>query len=180
MARPPLRVFVLTLTLAILAASPAAAQSVQSELALDVRAVGEKYVALARAMPAESYDWRPAEGIRSVGEVFTHIASANLGLPMRFMEVRPPSVTSMEQIMNAEAEVTDKDEIVAMLDMAFEHLARTLEGLSDEQLATPVNVFGRDTNWTGAALLLVTHSHEHLGQAIAYARVNGVTPPWSM
>jgi uncharacterized damage-inducible protein DinB len=143
-------------------------------------AVGEKYVALAKAMPADSYDWRPADGVRSVGEVFTHIAAANLGLPMRFMQVAPPSGMAMETIMNAEAEVTDKDEIVAMLETAFEHLAGTLEGLSDEQLGTAVNVFGRDTNWSGAALLLVTHSHEHLGQAIAYARSNGVTPPWSM
>jgi uncharacterized damage-inducible protein DinB len=164
----------------VLAALPASAQSLQSELALDVRAVGEKYVALARAMPADSYDWRPSEGVRSVGEVFTHVAGANLGLPMQFMGVMPPEGMTRERLMNMESQVTDKDEIIAALETAFEHLATTLEGLSDEQLGTAVNVFGRDTNWTGAALLLVTHSHEHLGQAIAYARSNGVTPPWSM
>lgn len=164
----------------VAAALPAAAQTLAEELAFDVRAVGEKYVALAEAMPAGSYDWRPEEGVRSVGEVFTHISAANLGLPAQLMNVMPPEGMSREMIMNAEAQVTDKDEIVAMLETAFEHLATTLEGLSEEQLATPVNVFGRDTNWMGAALLLVTHSHEHLGQAIAYARMNGVTPPWSM
>jgi uncharacterized damage-inducible protein DinB len=28
-------------------------------------------------------------------------------------------------------------------------------------------------------MALVSHEHEHLGQMIAYARSNGVTPPWS-
>jgi uncharacterized damage-inducible protein DinB len=27
--------------------------------------------------------------------------------------------------------------------------------------------------------LLATHNHEHLGQMIAYARMNGIAPPWS-
>ena len=58
-------------------------------------------------------------------------------------------------------------------------MASAIEGLSDEQLMQSVNVFGRQTNWMGAVLLLQTHSHEHLGQAIAYARSNGVVPPWS-
>jgi uncharacterized damage-inducible protein DinB len=135
------------------------AQTLQSEMALDMRAVGEKYVSLAEAMPASAYAWRPAEGVRSVSEVFMHISAANMGLPASFMGVAPPEGYAQRA--------------------AFEHLASTLEGLTDEQLHAPVNVFGRDTNGIGAVLLLVTHSHEHLGQAIAYARSNGVTPPWS-
>lgn len=164
------------LTLAL--AAPVAGQSLQSEMAMDVRAVGEKYVSLAQAMPASTYDWRPEEGVRSVSEVFMHISAANMGLPANFMGVTPPEGYATEWFGTAE-QISDKDAIVGHLRTAFEHLASTLEGLSDEQLQTPVSVFGRDTNWTGAALLLVTHSHEHLGQVIAYARSNGVTPPWS-
>ena len=167
------------LALAALVASPAAAQTFQSEVALDVRAVGEKYVALAQAMPADAYDWRPMEGVRSVSEVFMHISAANLGLPMNFMSVMPPEGYAQEWFGGAE-QITDKDEIVGHLETAFEHMAAAIEGLTDEQLMTPVNVFGRDTNWMGAVLLLQTHAHEHLGQAIAYARSNGVVPPWSM
>jgi len=33
----------------------------------------------------------------------------------------------------------------------------------------------RRAMWIGAT----THLHEHLGQLIAYARSNGVVPPWS-
>lgn len=163
---------------AALTAAPAAGQTFQSEVAFDLRAVGDKYVALAEAMPVATYDWRPGEGVRSVSEVFMHIAAANLGLPMNFMQVTPPPGYAQDWFGTAE-EISDKESVVAHLGVAFEHLAATIEGLTDAQLAQPVNVFGRDTNWMGAVLLLQTHSHEHLGQAIAYARTNGVTPPWS-
>lgn len=166
------------LALATAVAVPASAQSFQSEVALDVRAVGAKYVSLAQAMPADAYDWRPGEGVRSVGEVFMHIASANMGLPFRFMQVPPPAGYPQDWFGTAE-QISDKDAIVGHLETAFEHMASAIEGLSDEQLMQSVNVFGRDTNWMGAVLLLQTHSHEHLGQAIAYARSNGVVPPWS-
>ncbi|UCC26764.1 MAG: DinB family protein [Gemmatimonadales bacterium] len=170
----PLLVPALALSMAL----PAQAQTLPSEMALDMRAVGEKYVSLAEAMPASAFGWRPAEGVRSVSEVFMHVAAANMGLPASFMGVAPPEGYAQDWFGSAE-QITDKAEVVRHLRAAFAHLSSTLEGLTDEQLETPVNVFGRDTNWTGAALLLVTHSHEHLGQAIAYARSNGVTPPWS-
>ena len=164
--------------LALAIAAPASSQSLQSEVALDVRAVGQKFVALAQAMPADAYAWRPEDGVRSVGEVYMHIAAANLGLPMQFMQVAPPAGYPQEWFGTAE-QVSDKGAVVAHLGTAFEHMADAIEVLTDEQLLQPVNVFGRDTNWIGAVLLLQTHSHEHLGQSIAYARSNGVTPPWS-
>ena len=161
-----------------LLALPAGAQTLQSEMATDVRAVGEKFVSLAEAMPQSSYDWRPAEGVRSVSEVFMHIAAANMGLPANFMDVTPPDGYAQDWFRGAE-QISDKADVVRHLRTSFDHLAATLEGLTDEQLEQSINVFGRDTNWLGAALLTETHTHEHLGQAIAYARVNGVTPPWS-
>ncbi|MBT8336739.1 MAG: DinB family protein [Gemmatimonadetes bacterium] len=167
------------LTLSVLFAAPAAAQSFQEEVAIDLRAVGEKYVSLAQAMPVDAYDWRPGEGVRSVSEVFMHIAAANMGLPANFMQVMPPAGYAQDWFGSAE-QIADKAEIVGHLETAFEHVAAAIEGLTDEQLTTSVNVFGRETTWLGAVLLIQTHSHEHLGQAIAYARTNGVVPPWSM
>jgi uncharacterized damage-inducible protein DinB len=179
MKRAQLRTTLLAIAALAFLAVPAASQTLQSEMALDVRAVGEKYVALAEAMPESAYDWRPQEGVRSVSEVFMHVAAANMGLPANFMGVTPPAGYSMEWFGGAER-ITDKAEVVRHLRTAFEHLAEALEGLSDEQLQQAVTVFGRETNWIGAAMLTQTHTHEHLGQTIAYARVNGVTPPWSM
>jgi uncharacterized damage-inducible protein DinB len=167
-----------TLAVAALAAAPAAGQSYQAQVANDVRAVGQKFVSLAQAMPAEDYGWRPEEGVRSVSEVYMHIAGANMGLPFNFMQVAPPEGYTQDWFGSAE-QITDKDEVVRHLQTAFDHMADVIEGLTDEQLMQPVNVFGNDTNWMGAVMLLQTHAHEHLGQSIAYARTNGVTPPWS-
>jgi uncharacterized damage-inducible protein DinB len=163
--------------LAVLAV-PATAQTLQSEMATDVRGVGEKFVSLAEAMPESAYGWRPADGVRSVSEVYMHIASANMGLPANFMGVTPPAGYTQDWFGGAE-QITDKAEVVRHLRTSFDHLASTLEGLTDDQLEQAVNVFGRQTNWLGAAMLIQTHTHEHLGQSIAYARMNGVTPPWS-
>jgi hypothetical protein len=41
-------------------------------------------------------------------------------------------------------------------------------------------MFGNDTTERGAFLSALTHLHEHLGQSVAYARMNGVVPPWSV
>ena len=54
-----------------------------------------------------------------------------------------------------------------------------LAGLSDADLKAPVKIFGMDSTKQGAAMMLLSDQHEHLGQSIAYARSNGVVPPWS-
>lgn len=165
------------LSLALLT-PPLAGQTFQSEVAADLRTVAEKYVSLARAIPEADYDWRPGDGVRSVSEVFMHVSAANLGLPNMLMGVAPPEGYGQAWFGTAE-EVTDKDEVVRHLRASFDHLIGVVEGLDDAQLQRSVTVFGRDTNGMGAAMLLQTHTHEHLGQAIAYARTNGIVPPWS-
>jgi hypothetical protein len=42
-----------------------------------------------------------------------------------------------------------------------------------------VSMFGQSFTGQQAWLLATVHLHEHLGQGIAYARVNGIVPPWS-
>ena len=43
----------------------------------------------------------------------------------------------------------------------------------------PLPKLGPDANYGDVVYILVTHAHEHLGQSIAYARVNGIVPPWT-
>jgi hypothetical protein len=47
------------------------------------------------------------------------------------------------------------------------------------ELEKPVKMFGTQTTERGVLLTTISHLHEHLGQSIAYARTNGVAPPWS-
>ena len=153
-------------------------QALQSEMAADLAAVGEKYVSLAKAVPASAYDWRPGEGVRSIQELYMHVAGAGFGLPTM---VGYDAVTGVPSAWTSNPDsVTDKDEIVRALTASFANLQKILAATPDADLDNMVMMFGGERTLRSALSLIQTHAHEHLGQSIAYARTNGVTPPWSM
>lgn len=133
-----------------------------SQVALDdLRDLRGKFVGLAQALPSEHYSWRPTEEARSVSELFTHVASAtyfhvaHLGSPI------PPG--SFKGHPNLE-KLTSKPDVIAVLKAALDHAERHLVDRGPEPLA--------------GSFSMLTHLHEHLGQAIAYARSVGIAPPW--
>lgn len=153
------------------AQAPAAASDFRADFLRDVEQAEKKFTSLAEAMPAEKYSWRPAEGVRSVSEVFVHVAGANAGL-LRFAGVQPPAGFARD----AEKTVTAKPKVEEMLKQSFEHLR---QAAADADLNKQVKFFGRTSTVQELLIFIGNHMHEHLGQSIAYARVNGVVPPWS-
>ena len=145
----------------------------RAEMLAGLDDAGKKVIELAEAVPQEKYAWRPGEGVRSMSEVFMHIAGGNYYLPT-FLGMQAPA--DMTQEMEKE---TDKAKVVAALKKSYEHARKAIESVPDAELEKKVNLFGRDTTARATLMVLVNHSHEHLGQAIAYARMNGVVPPWS-
>jgi uncharacterized damage-inducible protein DinB len=151
-------------------------EGLRAELIQDLDAVAQKYLALADATTAH-YDWRPGEGVRSVGELLAHVAAGNFMIG-NLAGMHLPDGMTMDDV-RAMGQLADAAEIRAALEHSFRHAAHGIADTSDDALDEPVTLFGRETTRRGAYLLLVTHAHEHLGQAIAYARSNGVVPPWS-
>ncbi|HEX9614551.1 MAG TPA: DinB family protein [Bacteroidota bacterium] len=135
----------------------------------------KKLVGLAEAMPQEKYSWRPLEGVRSVSEVYMHVVTANFGIP-GMIGIDPP----MKLDRDMAVKITDKAEVVSMLKKSFAHLKDVIGKITDEDLDKATKMFGQESTYRNVLLLLTTHAHEHLGQSIAYARSNGVTPPWSV
>ncbi len=135
----------------------------------------EKFVGLAKATPAEAYEWRPSQGVRSVSEVFLHVAAVNYGLT-RVFGVAPPEGFNFRGF---EKSTTDRERIVAELERSFEHFEKAIAGLPASSAQKPVKMFGRDTTMRGAMWTALEHLSEHLGQAIAYARSTDVVPPWT-
>lgn len=137
--------------------------------------VEKKLVGLAEAMPDEKYSWRPEKGVRSVSEVLMHEAGANVFF-MTFVGVKPPAGFDPQ----GEKTVTEKSKVIAALKASFAHVKTAVAGLTDEDLqkTTKLMQYGTQTYQT-VLFTFCDHMHEHLGQLIAYARVNGVTPPWS-
>lgn len=159
------------------------AQTTMGVLLEDVREVKQKLLGLADAMPAESYDWRPGEGVRSVGEVFRHVTADNYLIPA-FVGVAVPEdvpirADDYSTVQAFESEDTDKEGMAQALERSFEHLERAMEAASEGDLDAKVRFFGQERTARSVWVLTTTHLHEHLGQAIAYARTNDVVPPWS-
>ena len=129
---------------------------------------------LAAAVPAEKYSWRPGEGVRSVSEVYLHVIGANYFF-MTFVGVKPP----MKMDPDMEKSNADKAEIAGKFKASFDHFRNTIIGLSDASLDKSTMMFGMTTTYRNVLVTAIAHLHEHLGQSIAYARVNGVVPPWT-
>jgi uncharacterized damage-inducible protein DinB len=155
-------------------AREAPASGFRSEFLVQLDDVEKKLVALAGAIPVESYTWRPGEGVRSTSEVFLHVAGGNYFLPT-FLGLQPPVSWTPE--MEKE---TDKAKVLAALEESLAYLRRVVTEIPDADLDRAVQFFGRDSTVRGVLFLAANHLHEHLGQLIAYARVNGVVPPWSV
>ncbi len=167
--------------LAVLFAGSAQAQ-IMGSFHSDVNEVQSKVLQLANAMPEAAYDWRPGPGVRSVREVFLHLASDNYLIPVFMGKPAPPASGITEDYATAtkfEKQSLTKAQVVAALTASFTHVHQGMALTTDANLAEPVKLFGQDFNRGKAMVLLVTHLHEHLGQLIAYARVNKVVPPWS-
>jgi uncharacterized damage-inducible protein DinB len=135
----------------------------------------QRYTRLAEAMPAEKYTWRPGEGVRSVGEVFTHITGANYGVA-RALGTALPSGVDPKAIQALSA---DKPKVLQALKESFAHLRSATLALNDGDEDKPQKMFGRQSTLRGSFTMIIGHFGEHLGQSIAYARVNGVVPPWT-
>jgi uncharacterized damage-inducible protein DinB len=165
-----------TLALGLATTLPLAAQGVRAELQAAIDDAATKIVALAEAMPADKYSWRPSAGVRSVSEVLMHVAGGNNGIPGMAGVQRKPA-TALPR--NAETSITDKAAVIAAVKASYDYLKLAVADVPDAQLGDAVNLFGQQSTKRGVLILLATHNHEHLGQLIAYARSNNITPPWS-
>jgi uncharacterized damage-inducible protein DinB len=159
----------------VMKAAPVAPAGFRADYIAEVEKVGKKLVDLAEAMPADKYSWRPAAGVRSVGEVYMHVVASNstilsfLGLP------RMDGIS-----LDSEKTVTEKAQIVPLLKKSIENARAAGANITEADLDKKAKTSsGREMTERQVLLLVITHMHEHLGQSIAYARMNGVTPPWS-
>jgi uncharacterized damage-inducible protein DinB len=145
---------------------------VRAELLHDLDDMQKKILSLAMAVPAEKYSWRPVRGVRSVSEVYMHIAGGNYALVSFVGDKTMVDTRSFERI-------TDKTRVLEELRRSFDYMRDSILGTSDADLDKPIRMFGNDSTERAAFMMALNHLHEHLGQSVAYARMNGVVPPWS-
>jgi uncharacterized damage-inducible protein DinB len=137
--------------------------------------VSRQLIALAEAIPADKYSWRPAPGVRSVSEVLVHIAQANFIL----LSVTGPPMPSDMESDHLEKTLTSKPIIIADLKRSLEAVKQARARLKSGDLERKVTIEGKTVPVEGMYLRILVHDNEHMGQLVAYARVNGIVPPWS-
>ena len=142
----------------------------QGAFGKDAGTLSDKFTGLARVMSGK-YDWKPGQGVRSVSDVFNLIVREN-GMLAGVLSGTPNTGAKP-------APITDPEKMQEALKASYVDLQKAITGLSDNDLQAPVKLFGRDMTKQAALMLLLEDQHEHLGQSIAYARTNGVVPPWS-
>jgi len=155
--------------------------SAGADLNLPLHDLEDHILALAKAVPEEKYSWRPGAGVRSFQEVFLHIAYGNRLL--LDIALTSPDADSLkkrigEQIKSETAPAT-KDKVIAALAESFAAIHQAIDRARPASLAHSVDFFGTPATTNGVLINLETHMAEHLGQAIAYSRMNGIVPPWS-
>ena len=136
--------------------------------------VSRQLISLADAIPADKYAWRPAPGVRSVSEVFMHIAIANFWL----LSVTGPKMPS-DLTQGMEKSVTAKADVISWLKRSLDAVKTARAQLKPGDLQRKVKVEGKEVTVDGMYLRIIIHDNEHMGQLIAYARMNGIVPPWS-
>ena len=146
-----------------------------------VEILHEKFRSLAVTMPEDAYQWRPMEGVRSVSEVYRHIAADNFFVPTLMGIAAPPDTGINEDASTfrafQERELT-RDEVIETVDASFEFLSREMPAPARD-LNHQITLGTSETTVGDVWIRAVVHLHEHLGQSIAYARTNQVIPPWS-
>lgn len=147
----------------------------RSEVLSEVIVQSDKLTRLAEAIPADKYTWRPAPDVRSVSEVFLHIAAANYNL-YKLVGSAPPAGIDLK---NFDKSTTDKAKVVATLKDSYAHAQQAITAMPDANLEKSFDWFGGKNSQRGILLFIVRHGAEHLGQQIAYARMIGVVPPWT-
>ncbi len=148
----------------------------KAQALLDLGRVQTKFVDLANAVPADKMTWRPAPDARSFAEVLLHVAGERYGI-LGLMGAQPPAGFDRKTF---EKSTTDRTQIVTELNKSWEFTRKTIAAMPNAEFAKLLPKLGPQANAGDVVYILVGDAHEHLGQAIAYARVNGVVPPWTV
>jgi uncharacterized damage-inducible protein DinB len=135
----------------------------------------QRFTRLAEAVPADKYNWRPAEGVRSIGEVYMHVVAANYGIA-RALGTAFPAGVDPKTLM---ALASDKAKVDEALKDSFAHFRTAILAIKDADVDKAQKMFGRETTVRGSFIMITGHYGEHLGQSIAYAREIGIVPPWT-
>jgi len=159
----------------------ASTKEIKAELKMLTSMAEKKLILLAEAMPEEKFMWRPQKDIRSVSETNMHVAGTIYwGIIFLGYKIQENIPITKEYKTTLEWEKNKrKDAVIKALKSSFKHFKNILDKIPESDLFQIKAYLGQKGTLQSFLFSLITHNHEHLGQLIAYARMNGIKPPWS-
>lgn len=152
--------------------------SLKASFVTDLGTLHEKFLGLAQAFPQDKYTWRPMDGVRSVSEVLMLAAMEGYSFIPTSFGAKAADLGSREEAAKLRA-LSDKAAVIDHLNKGFAHAKKELEALDPATLTAKRKVMGQDRSAADVVMFIGGDLHEHLGQMIAYARMNHIVPPWS-
>jgi len=151
-----------------------------AEMVTSLDSLEKRVIALAKAVPEDKYGWRPGDGVRSFQEVFLHIAYGNrLILSVAAGADGAALEKSIAENARLEKETVSRDRVVELLTQSFAAARKAMQDATGGALSREIDFFGTKSTMRGVLAEIDIHVAEHMGQAIAYSRMNGIVPPWS-
>ena len=156
------------------------AKGFRADLTGQVEYAQKQILDLENAIPDGKMTWRPNKEVRSISEVYSHIAFGNY-LFLKIAGVALPEGVNASPANEKKWEKTstDKKVIREQLVKSFDFVKSSIGNMSDASLENTVDFFGKKMTVRSVLISVLSHMHEHLGQSIAYARMEGIVPPWT-
>ena len=167
---------VLTICALFVSATLSAQNQFQTETTNQINFAAGKVLQLAEAIPADKFSWSPEDGVRSVAGVCAHVVSANYFFAMKLGATLPEGVN----LQTVEQDLATKEDLIPALKQSTELIVSAIKAVKDDAMSDKIEFpFPGEYTTMSAILIVEGHCNEHLGQLIAYSRMNGITPPWS-
>jgi uncharacterized damage-inducible protein DinB len=162
------------LLLALSIPQAASAQTVTSSLLSLFETTKDNIMASAEMLDEDLYAFRPTDEVRSMGELFAHIANAQYSFCSAAAGESSPATENFEQTR------TSKSGIIAALEMGFGYCEGVFSRMTDDMGGRSLTFFGSPNTVFGVLAFNSAHNYEHYGNLVTYMRLNGITPPSSM
>jgi uncharacterized damage-inducible protein DinB len=130
------------------------------------------YITKAAAqVPDATYEYQPTKEVRTMGQLFGHIADAN-GMICGMASGMKPAAGDAEKLAT-------KAEIEKALAASFAACDHAFTMITTANANEPVTLFGMTHTRIGAMAFNTAHDFEHYGNIVTYMRINGMVPPSS-
>jgi uncharacterized damage-inducible protein DinB len=126
----------------------------------------------AEKVPADLYSFRATPEVRSMGQLFGHIADALFSMCSTAAGTKPPRT-------GIEKSVTDKSALIAALKEGVGYCNTVFDGMTDQKGTETVPFYFGPTPRLSVLYFAVTHTYEHYGNLVTYMRLKNIVPPSS-